>query len=208
MITIGIDMSLRSPAIAVLNTYKWSLFCFAQRNTDVGKNWVSKNGNVALTVLPKIPSTDNSDVVRYDFVIRYIMSIIGQISNNTPGKYKQEISILIENYAFVPSKIAGSTFKLHELVGILRYELHRNKFNQVLFVPPTRWKKQISGNGRMTKQETVEYVHSNGPSVDLWSIFGIKKNIKSVPSPIQDVADAIGIVLGHTKNIITQPQIT
>ena len=96
--------------------------------------------------------------------------------------------------------------KLHESAGILKASLQKNKFLQVKNVVNSTWKAQVVHNGHATKLDTVRYCRDNGIKIDLLAAFGLDEaklsircnkitGVKTyhVPSPIQDIADAIAL---------------
>ena len=89
--------------------------------------------------------------------------------------------------------LSGSAYKIHELVGIVKYSLSKAGYT-CQTVAPTAWKKRI-GTGRMSKQQTLELVEKTIPQLNLMNLFGLVHSAKDPPNPVQDMADAIGIVL-------------
>ena len=63
-----------------------------------------------------------------------------------------------------------------------------------LYHSPTQWKKRTIGHGNATKSQVIEYVQTHGPCTDLCTAFGVTANQK-IPSPIDDLADAICLAL-------------
>ncbi len=187
---VGIDLSLKSPGITIFNsvTHKWLLYGFSQTQ-KIRNPWISPNGDVRIYILPKIPGTSSSDIVRYDYISKSIVSIL--------PKHKDKTIIYLEDYAYVNSRIAGSSFKLHELGGILKYTLFNNHYSNVMIISHCKWKKVVCKSGKISKQQMVEFVQYNGPQIDLWDIFGLVYDLKSVPTPIQDIADSVGIAMYH-----------
>ena len=185
-IRVGLDISLKSPGIAIhdLNTDTWSLFCFAQRASDF-----TTVQSPQVHVLPAIPSTTKSNVERYEHIRKHLV-------DNILMKYREHehVHVNIESYAF-GAKNSGSSYKLQELGGVLKHSLW------IYFptwtyscIPPTQWKKRTIGHGNATKSQVIEYVQTHGPCLDLCAAFGVTANQK-IPSPIDDLADAICFAL-------------
>lgn len=188
---VGMDLSLRSPAIAIhdqqLNT--WQCVAFQQRRSDT----VAQDGTL-LVILPVIP-THTSDVERYSFIIEHVLRCI---TTALAGAPMADVHAILEGYAF-KAKGTGSSFKLHELGGAMRYALHACGITAISTIYPAQWKQHTVGNGK-GKQATVRYVH---PIIDLETRFHCcLTGAKSVPNPIQDIADAIAITLGAMTLVI------
>ena len=119
------------------------------------------------------------------------MDILSKLDRSIP------IRILLEDYAFVARKFAGHHKKLQELGGIFKYSLYTNNITDVECITPSRWKKLATGNGRITKRGMVEFIKANIPNIDVLEIFNLPECTEAVPTPVQDIADAIGIVLSY-----------
>jgi Holliday junction resolvasome RuvABC endonuclease subunit len=196
---IGLDLSLTSPGIAVYDTGsdQWSLYGFVQRNRDIGTTYRKEDSNVSIQMLPKIPTSGmSSNEERYEHIRSNLMNCI-------LVQYKDRIEkvvVAIECYAFA-AKNTGSSYKLQELGGVIKHSIHCAfpSWTQVI-ITPGAWKKQTVGNGRASKQDVVVHVCTNGPCVNLMDVFGMSHNKNcSIPCPVQDLADAVCIVIAATK---------
>ena len=187
-IIIGIDLSLRSPGIASLHKGVWYIWCFATRRREVGLCWTSSDQQVTVKTLPAIPPRSTPDIVRYTHIVE-------QIQTHCYPHWPVGSCIHIEDYIYPKAALSGSAYKIHELGGILKYSLTRAGF---IFQPvaPSVWKKRM-GNSKMSKQETLEHVEKNIPQLNLMSLFGFAPDKKEPPNPVQDMADAVGIVLAE-----------
>ena len=182
----AIDLSLTSPAVAIYDCtlQSWSFLAFEQRSAD---RWATSDSRVHMA--PRIPTTKMaSDVERYTHIIRHLVAFLPQDSSTA-------CPIILEGYAF-NTRRAGSSFKLHELGGILKYQLHARGF-VVHIVPPTQWKKRTVGC-KASKVDTVEFVRG---IIDLQSVF----QCTGAPNPIQDIADAIAMVVSLYPSV--RPQV-
>lgn len=197
MIYVGLDVSLTSPGISVydLFTKNWSSYCFQQRKRENCLTW-SNNVNFSLTVLPPIPVSSNSDdCIRYNHIVSNLENIIKK--HNTTNNVK-DVVLIIENYAFAAQ--GASSFKLIELGGIIKF--HFREYRTVVIGNNT-WKKVLTGNGRCSKKDTLDTINKL-LNIDICQI--LKLSLPKgrydyvptyVPTPAQDVADSIGVVLGH-----------
>ncbi len=190
-IVIGIDLSLRSPGIATLHQGVWSIWCFATRQREVGLCWTSADQKVTVQTLAMIPDRKAPDIVRYTH-------IVDQLQTHCYPHWPVGSCVHLEDYIYPKAALSGSAYKIHELGGIVKYSLSRAGFT-FQSVAPTTWKKQI-GNGRMSKQQTLELVERTIPQLNLLALFGFEGSFKEPPNPVQDLADAIGIVLASINN--------
>ena len=189
---VGIDLSLVSPAVAVycVPSDKWYLYCFAQRICEQDAV-LRPDPGVTITVLPPIPSSQQgSDCFRYDHVRQHLHKIISPLVPNC--------TVYLEGYAF--SRQNNATHKLQELGGIIKYDLYHLLGQECTTVPPSKWKRGCSGQGKLSKLEMVYIVKNAGPKVDLFKMFK-RVETQQVPCPVQDIADAVGIVLSVTNPV-------
>ena len=204
-INVGIDMSVSSPGLCIqkefhgseaTNKFFYEFSCFAQRNKD--QDIEKKHGNVNLTVFERIPnSKDSYDLNRYKHVINNFMNFLEKhdVDHNT--------NIYIENYAFVHPSMAGNSYKLHEITGILKYLIFQ-KFDIIAnMIPVSSWKKSICGNGHSTKNEVVKRVREI-VEVDFMKIFGYKidesDTQQTIKNPVQDICDSFCICVNAQKS--------
>jgi Holliday junction resolvasome RuvABC endonuclease subunit len=204
---VALDLSLTSPGIAIVrdatSELQWALGCFAQRVREVksmlGTNRV--NNTVTLTVMSMIPASHcASDLERYKHIIDGICNMIDDSIRHRPAK---SINVVIEGYAFMSGPAAGSSYKLHELGGIVKHTLCTNYVGvSINSLGPSQWRKLALGSGRADKRDIIEHVHRCAPFVDLLSVFGFPPSTSRViPNPVQDVADAMGLALAHLRPV-------
>ena len=183
---VGIDLSLVSPAIAVYcsSLKTWHLYCFAQRICEKGAV-LRPSTEVIMTVLPPIPGSQTaSDCTRYEHIRYHIHQVIALLA--------PRVTVYVEGYAY--SRQNNATYKLQELGGIIKYDLFKLLGRDCETIPPSKWKKGCSGHGKLSKLEMVDLVQGRGPTIDLFKLFR-RERTQNIPCPLQDIADAVGIVL-------------
>ena len=188
---VGIDLSLRSPGVALWNQGVWTIWCFATRKREVGLKWISPDRQVSVQTLAPIPSSKSSDILRYQHIVR-------EIETHCFPCWAADSQIYLEDYIFPKAAVSGSAYKIHELGGILKYTLHLSGF-AYQSVAPSVWKKKISGNHHLSKLQTLQHVQRQIPQLDLLTLFGLNSSGEP-PSPVQDMADAMGVVLAAMDN--------
>lgn len=179
------DLDVKGQVDQPLDDVKWSFLAFVQRKTDI----LCKDARI--TLCSKI-IRNHSDVDRYTYITESILTFI----TNVQLKQNVDIAktrIFIEGYAFKTTG-TGSSFKLHELGGVLRYVLCKAGFpsSSIQTLYPTEWKSCNVGV-KASKFDTLCHVR---PVIDLQEVFvSTCSKDKTVPNPQQDIADAIGITL-------------
>jgi Holliday junction resolvasome RuvABC endonuclease subunit len=189
---IGLDISVASPAVCVgeidRTVTKWHWACFAQRNKDFNARVPEECKNVFLTVYPRVPTSQSSDLTRYQHILKYIILFISKFNPTI-----ENTKIAVEGYAFVPTHLAGSSYKLHEVTGALKCEILRTWgiFTQTIAVGT--WKKLSCKKGNAKKVDVVDMV-KHMLNIDALAMFdsAITKN-GDIPVPVQDICDAFGI---------------
>ena len=193
MIIVGLDLSLASPGIAVYDTAttRWSLYGFAQRVRE--QNLEKTSGGTTIRLFPAIPR-DVCNEARYEHVRAYLVDRV-----LAPYADEPEVVIGIECYAF-GARHSGSSYKLQELGGVIKHSIWQRFPGWVqLSIPPTQWKKLTLGRGQATKLAVVEYVAGAGPCLPLVTLLGTALGKQgAVPSPAQDLADAVCVALSVT----------
>ena len=190
---VGLDVSLNSPAMSVYDGGKWHAYCFQQLRKDSKLPCPCVSNNVSVHLLPPIPGRTTERFERYRHIVTHLVSAIDAVG-------PANIHVRIEGYGFAACG-QGSSYKLHELSGILAYTLHAHEHVcTVSYVPPTQWKRIYVQNGFATKQRVVEQVEAD-LDIDLYSMLGRSRNAKEVPKPVQDIADAVGLVHPSVKEM-------
>ena len=178
MLILGLDLSLRSPGIALYDTAKkeWKLRCFANLKREEGVQIGEK-----LVVWNRIGG-DGSDHGRYNIILSHIQSFLNGV---------EVTDIVIEGYAF--SKSSAHSVKLHELSGIIKHWLH-NTYPCATFTiyPPTKWRKLLHANGHATKDDAVLYVEKE-------VLPTVRQALQSVSSPLTDICDAACLIAAYLQ---------
>lgn len=196
MLLIGIDLSLRSPGIAVFdtsihNSEAWHIYAFTQTTT---KHKIENNKHIKL--LSPIPSCDNEiDLKRYRYIVDSIVKIIQESQTN-----HKDVRVAIEGYAFSKNK-SGHTFKLYELTGILKMAIFEKCQISCRIIAITQWKRLVTGKSFAEKVDIVNFMKSNGPTFDFLEIMQYHDVGNEIPNPVQDMADACGIAIAFHKLI-------
>lgn len=194
------DISLTSPGTAVYctTTDTWKLYGFPQRKSEMNMHTVE--GNVEISLFSSmIPSAASCNEERYEVIRSNIMNKIMNLYRDT-----EDVTVVFESYAF-GAKHAGNSYKLQELGGVLKHAIYTTfpTWNMVV-VTPGAWKKQSVGIGNATKKQVVDYIKTNGPCIDLLRVCSVSKptfkDPNRIPCPVQDISDAICIVLSEMKH--------
>jgi Holliday junction resolvasome RuvABC endonuclease subunit len=207
VVFIGIDMSLRSPAIAIMTipeqkttdsnfspSFEYRIsFRYVPQNKKQMKLRLCHN-HVTMEPMDLHVSErkkeDGDRMVRYSNVVEEMVSIIQDQKSQDPC-----VQVYMEDYAY--SIHSSSTSILCELGGILKYRLYQNDIS-VNLLSPTWIKKQFTGKGNANKIDMIRTYHDLGMP-NIYDLFGIerrRRDQKNVPSPISDIVDSFAIV--HT----------
>lgn len=169
MIICGIDYSITSPAVAIFNgtdvrLYGWT----GKKHTQ----WSNKSLHIDVCPYPEY----TSEIERLSNLAACVHDTI-MIHNPTHA--------FIEGYSFGGS---GKVFNIAEGCGILKHKLWTSGIHCHDLSPGTV-KKLATGAGNAKKPEMVEqFIKDTG--VDIYDVFGKKKGLKTIPSPITDLVDA------------------
>lgn len=172
---VGIDYSLTSPAICVLNMDgSISLMhCFGKPKQQ------GTIGNIIVSAYPIF----NSPQQRYSQLALWSLKTIPKDS-----------IIRIEGYSYGS---VGKHFQIAENCGVLKQTLWQNNF---LFetVAPTAVKKYATGKGNANKELMYEsFVEKT--NIGLKELFNLKG--EKIPSPVSDLVDAYFIAKSVLDNI-------
>jgi len=189
MLHVGIDLSLTSPGL-VVRTSDDNLFAYfyPNRKKDIDRNiLISTSDNTTIfhlqafsTDLRRVPSL----LERYHIIATDLVNTICKHSMHHTATL-----IRMEGYAFDAK--SSSVSKLHELGGIVKYQLYLQKFT-VEEIAPTKLKKWFTGHGRATKEDM--YMHAiKGCFPELINTFEMQA-CKGIPNPVQDIVDAYALV--------------
>lgn len=104
-------------------------------------------------------------------------------------KASSTVEVVLEGYAFLEGH-AAHTYKLHEITGILKWELRKHGFPAPRIVSCAAWRKRVLGSARADKRAALVQFNVEFPGVDLL-LFANKQPLgKTVPSPVQDLVEA------------------
>lgn len=192
---IGLDMSLRSPGIAIKccvdNT--WTLLCMAQRKRELQIKSKKLTDRVTLDVFEPCPDSD--DTLRYIYIVETIIKKIQQYTNNS-----SEVAFVLEGYAIGMRRKQGYTSKLHELGGCLKMQLYKQFKATPSIYAPTKWKRLFVNRAFADKVQVYNAACKSIECPDLAETFGLKiQNEKYCPNPVQDLTDAVGLVEAYIK---------
>jgi hypothetical protein len=163
----GIDFSLTSPAMTIINDGSIAgLFCMRAKK----KQAVALGGLITLLEYP-IYSTE---LERYDKLTDLIINAI-------PPDIKLAY---LEGYAFGPS--ANMAFSIGECTGLLKYKFEKKFEFELKTSPPTQIKKFATGRGGAKKRDMVdEFIVKEFNIYDSFAI--IDDGGKDIPKPIDDL---------------------
>lgn len=207
MATIGIDLSLTSPCVAIVggdNNTLLTVFFYPQRKREVGRKFepisFSYLGEKYLLQL-KLLSDQPPDKKKYGELQRVgkiTKDIVRNLNAHTHGRID---SVQMEGYAI--ASVSSSKYQLHELGGALKFALNETlkgfSPDKLRIVAPTSLKKKWAGSGRAQKGDMFQtWLESTG--IDLMKVFGFvfNKNDK-IPKPVEDIVDASALALTTKK---------
>ena len=179
---LGLDLSLTSPGIVTFDGTHYRAHCYSPRK--LVERHVDNFHFYPVPDISKLPLLD-----RYNHILTLITTAVGDNVGTA----------IIEGYAYGANS-AGSS-KLYELGGIVKHHLHQLGWT-IVVVAPTRVKKQFTGNGRADKAIMYATFLERG-FPDLKKL--IHSKAKGIPNPVQDVVDAVALVLVASQNGVTGP---
>jgi Holliday junction resolvasome RuvABC endonuclease subunit len=196
-IFIGIDLSLKSPAVACFTNNTWHLFGFAQKVSEASiiKKQIAPHAFV--TFLPRIPKSSVADMIRFDHIVTHLMKQICNLVETSPKK----VLITMEGYVYSGDQ-SGFSYKNHELGGLLKHAIWKKLgIAEINLVVPPSWKKAVVGHGHATKYQTFQYVQEKLGVNLLKAHSGLKASEeKGVDNPIEDIGDAMCICMYPLQN--------
>ena len=200
---VGIDLSLRSPGLALYSPSTkrlWTYF-YATREKDIGRKFQTscqwKGGTFFSTEAFPIQTTNLSLLDKYSQITADILQTIQYHVNA-----EKSAKIRMEGYAFGAK--SSSVSKLHEIGGVLKYRLHLSGFT-IDELPPTSLKKHFTGCGNASKKMMYEkFVELGFPA--LLAEFDMSSEKEIVPNPVQDIVDACALIssLLNTELVATK----
>lgn len=175
----GIDYSITSPAICILDTITGDKLFF----NLCGNKTALKKYTPGLIELESYPEWETS-IERYHLISEWALSVLK--ANNVD-------MVAIEGYAM--GARAGLVCNIAENGGILRFKLFQNNIPYTEYAP-TQIKKFITGKGNAKKDEVVSCVEKQ-----LMISFHELLGVKSLAKPIDDLADSYAIVKFLQENL-------
>ena len=186
MALAGIDLSLNSPGVVIVHGEHVYCMFIAQRQKHqrMDKKVQTSTGTIHFRSLQPIPGRNRQDpICRMGNTVQLI---IHELKN-----FRPPIShVYIEGYAF--NAIGSSLSKLHEIGGILKYELMKLNIEYTI-IPPTTLKIFFCGNGRGTKKDMYDKMVSLVHIDILHDVFALKNVGTNIPNPVQDIVDAYAL---------------
>lgn len=179
MIIAGIDYSITSPAICVLDTVSGDKLFF----NLCGNKTALKNYNPGIIELEAYPLWD-TNIQRYHLISEWAIGVLK--SNNVE-------MVAIEGYAM--GARAGLVCNIAENGGILRFKLFQNNIPYTEYAP-TQIKKFFTGKGNAKKDEVIDCVEK-----EIVLSFAQELGVKPMAKPIDDLADSYAIVRFLQENI-------
>lgn len=187
-LTVAFDVSL-SPGVALIfqdatgTTTRTELIgWWSQKEKVVEIHDADRQGVLAVHLLTSRPAT-STDIERYAALWEPLFSRFLAPHRALPA------DVVLEGYAFREGR-AAYTFKLHEVTGILKWELRKNGFPPPRVVSCAAWRKCVLGQARADKRAALQYFQQAFPGFDLLRFANKKPGGKTVPSPVQDMVEA------------------
>lgn len=169
---IGVDYSITSPAAAVITNSAIKLYAW---NGKKHLHWAS--AHVEIQVIPYPDYTTEIERLSKLAKAMYDEVFLRHVGYNH--------YVFIEGYSFGAT---GKVFNIAEGCGIFKHMLWNSGLTCTELSPGTI-KKFATGAGNAKKPEMIE-AFNNHTGIDLYEIFGKKKGLKTIPSPLSDLADA------------------
>jgi Holliday junction resolvasome RuvABC endonuclease subunit len=205
---IGLDISIKSPAMAIYRKASETMYMIAFAQTDKQHSIlplskckqyheliqnVTDVGKVHLKLYRRQKQqTDQNDLQRYKTMHDIFLKELEQI---IPVSEIKETPAVFENYAF-NARDTNNLTRLAECTGILKHRLIFEKGFPVYEIPSTTIKKWWSGSGNADKTKMMERFQSLfGKALDLDALLPHEVKVKNkIPSPHQDIVDSFAIM--------------
>jgi Holliday junction resolvasome RuvABC endonuclease subunit len=189
MIYVGIDYSINSPGICILQDNQEAKFFFFHNNPDkLYKDILVRPSNFYCYTYPK---DYKHDTERFHLISEYVIKTIQkcrELSN-------EGIVVGLEDYSMGSR---GKVFNLAENAGILKHKLFTNDIDFHLFAPKSI-KKSATGNGNADKSMMYAKFLEEG-NLDIHQLLQPKKKIDS--SFAVDLADAYFIAKAVQQKVL------
>ena len=174
MIYVGIDYSIRSPAVCIIDGDKIEhhfRFDYPKRKkVELPENFFPE------------PTCDSlEDMYRYINNAEWVLKCIGD----------REAKVVVEGYAFGAN---GNVFNIGENCAVMKYMLYQRGI-KVDTPSPGTIKKFFTGKGNATKEFMV-WTFEQKTSIDLYKAF----NREALGGPMTDIADAYAMACYCSEN--------
>lgn len=178
MSSLGLDLSLTSPGIVILQEGVYYVYFFPIRKREM--NFVFDSDSFKINSMNVMIADQITTFHKYEVICSCISDLID----------KHEVNhVIIEGYSYQSQ--SSSMSKLYELGGIVRYMCHTKKV-AITEIAPTRVKKLFSSSGRSDKKDMyTSFIAKGFPP--LLAIFKVEK-CKDIPNPVQDIVDAVALL--------------
>jgi Holliday junction resolvasome RuvABC endonuclease subunit len=197
-LVIGLDVSLQSTGLAIKEGDAFHVYFFAQRKRELGKHICGPTLSIQAIgdcTTRTVGSSLTEDILRYAKVVD---AVTRQIQKHIHSK-EDELVILIEDYVY--GMKSGNNYKLIELGGLLKSALYHKFGSQITdfrTISVTTWKHRVVGKGNASKADVLRFVEHT-LQVDLLAIFQLLRSTKNVPTPVQDIVDALAICMAYDQ---------
>jgi len=198
-VRIGLDMSLNSTGMAIIEGKNIFLIFKPQTQQQRHINWQSNIQGYHVTIRPFSftktvpvlkPGTTSSNREKKRIQSQKAAGVIDAVLQEIQDITQDPVTVYIEDYAYGMTN-SSSQSVLHELGGGLKYMLVKKN---IVFetISPSSAKKRFAGSGRATKLDMYAALQDQLP-IPLWTIFKKKKHRAKIPNPIQDIVDAFAL---------------
>ena len=182
MATLGLDLSLNSPGVAIRDPEGQIHYYFAaQRDTDTGVT------HPQFTCWGRMPTTRYA---KCRWIRERLLTVI---------RHHDVRHVIMEGHAF-GTRASKAKLILMELGGIIRCALDHARVRVTEFSPRTV-KKNFTGNGTASKMDMLlNFERQTG--LDLCALFVKYPNDKQdIPCPLQDIVDAHALLAPYWKDV-------
>jgi Holliday junction resolvasome RuvABC endonuclease subunit len=175
-IIIGIDYSMTSPAVCIIDGDKIDLYGFINGyRGPTGKTYKTKGDKKITVHILRNVENYKSQIERFDILARRVMAVLNRHELAQP-------SVWMEGYS-MGSK--GQVFNIAENTAILKHYLYRVGLN-AQEVAPTTVKKHGAGTGRAQKEDMHD-AFARDTGLDLRDLLTPNRKLGS---PVTDLIDA------------------
>lgn len=170
---IGIDYSLTSPAITILNDTVINDASLFESGRSFYLTETKKYEGKFRNITGSFHKPYTNNIHRYENIAFWAISLA-----------MPDDIVYIEDYSLGST---GKTFNIAENTAVLKYMFFKKHIN-IVPIPPSRIKKFATGKGNATKDMMYEQFRLEG-NPDLYSLL----SCDSVRSPLSDVVDSYWI---------------